>query len=195
VVDKKKILIINGHPNQNSFCRALADAYHKGSKSEGHEVQLLHLRDLEFTLDLSKWRSLNTDLEPDLLRTQQLITWANHIVVIHPVWWGSVPALLKGFFDRALTSGFAFKHRENSHLWDKLLSGKTGHIIYTGDTPTWVYKLFYNSPSVKQVKKITLEYCGIKPVKVTAIAPIHNSTAEFRKKWLNKIEAIAKNQN
>jgi NAD(P)H dehydrogenase (quinone) len=193
IVDMKKILIINGHPNQNSFCNALADAYHKGSELGGHEVELLHLRDLEFTLDLSKWYSLKSELEPDLIKAQQLITWANHIVVIHPVWWGSVPALLKAFFDRALTSGYAFRPRENSHSWDKLLSGKTGHLIYTGDTPTWVYKLFYKAPSVHQVKKIVLEYCGITPVKVTAIAPIRASTEEFRKQWLSKIEEIAKN--
>lgn len=110
----------------------------------------------------------------------------------HPVWWGSVPALLKGFFDRTLTSGFAFKHRENSHKWDKLLSGKTGHLIYTRDTPDFVYKFLYKAPSVNHVKKITLEYCGIKPVKVTAISPIAKSTEEFRKKWLSKIEEIAK---
>jgi NAD(P)H dehydrogenase (quinone) len=192
-MNKKKILIIDGHPNEKSFCNALADAYYKGSISGGHEVELLHLRDLEFSLDLSKWYSLKTGLEPDLIKAQQLITWANHIVVIHPVWWGSVPALLKGFFDRALTSGFAFKPRENSHSWDKLLSGRTGHLIYTGDTPTWVYKLFYNRPSVHQVKKIVLEYCGITPVKVTAIAPVRASTEKFRKQWLDKIEEIAKN--
>lgn len=188
----KKTLIINGHPKQSSFCHALADAYQKGSTLGGHEVELLHLRDLDFSLNLSNGYSIKTELEPDLVKAQKLITWANHIVVIHPVWWGSVPALLKGFFDRALTSGFAFKHRENSHLWDKLLSGKTGHLIYTCDTPIFLYKLLFMAPSVKQVKKITLEYCGITPVKVTAIAPIRTSTDEFRKQWLSKIEKIAK---
>lgn len=191
-MEKKKVLIINGHPNPNSLCNGLAEAYQKGSKLGGHEVELLNVRDLEFTLDLSKWYSLKSGLEPDLVKAQQLITWANHIVVIHPVWWGSVPALLKAFFDRALTSGYAFKPIANSHKWEKLLSGKTGHLIYTGDTPTWVYKLFYRSPSIHQVKKITLEYCGITPVKVTAIAPVTKSTVEFRKQWLSKIEEIAK---
>jgi NAD(P)H dehydrogenase (quinone) len=189
----KKILIINGHPKRNSFCQSLADAYQRGSKLGGHEFEVLHLRDLEFNLNLSDGYSLKTELEPDLIKAQQLITWANHVVIIHPVWWGSVPALLKGFFDRTLTSGFAFKHRENSHLWDKLLSGKTGHLIYTGDTPTWVYKLFYKTPSIHQVKKITLEYCGIKSVKVTAIAPVRKSTQKFREQWLSKIEETAKN--
>lgn len=184
----KKVLIINGHPNPNSYCNALANAYQKGAKLGGNEAELLNLKDLKFNLI-----DIRAELEPDLINAQKLITWANHIVVIHPVWWGSVPALLKAFFDRALTSGFAFKHRENSHLWDKLLSGKTGHLIYTADTPTWVYRLFYKAPSVHHVKEVTLEYCGIKPVKVTAITPIHKSTAEFRKKWLDKIEEIAKN--
>jgi NAD(P)H dehydrogenase (quinone) len=188
-MDKKKILIINGHPKKDSFCNSLAEVYQKGSKQGGHQVELLNVRDLDFNLNLVDVRA---ELEPDLINAQKLITWANHIVVIHPVWWGSVPALLKAFFDRALTSGFAFKHRENSHLWDKLLSGKTGHIIYTGDTPTFIYKFLYAAPSIKQVKKITLEYCGIKPVKVTAIAPIAKSTETFRQQWLYKIEETAK---
>ena len=189
----KKILIINGHPNKESFCLALSEAYKKGSLANGSEVELLNLIDLNFNLNLTNGFSKNTELEPDIISAQQKITWANHIVIIHPVWWGSIPALLKGFFDRTLLPGFAFKYKENSPMWDKLLSGKTGHLIYTCDTPIWLYKYLFLSPSVNQVKKRTMEFCGITPVKVTAIAPIRKSTQQFRENWLLKIEQMAKN--
>ena len=191
----KKILIINGHPNKESFCLALSEAYKKGSLTKGNEVEILHLKDLNFNLNLTNGFNKNTVLEPDLISAQQKITWANHIVIIHPVWWGSIPALLKGFFDRVLLPGFAFKYRENSPMWDKLLSGKTGHLIYTSDTPIWIYKYIFHAPSVNQVKKRTMEFCGITPVKVTAISPIRKSSQLFREEWLSKIEQIAKNLN
>lgn len=188
----KKILIINGHPNADSYCQALAETYAKAAIASGHEVQLLHLHSLKFSLNLSGGYQRRTELEEDLLRAQQQITWAQHIVIVHPVWWGSVPALLKGFFDRVLLPGFAFKYREKGVLWDKLLSGKTGHVIYTTDTPVWFYNLFYSAPSVNLVKKRTLQFCGITPVKVTGIGPIRNSTAEFRKKWLDKVADLGR---
>jgi putative NADPH-quinone reductase len=183
----KNILIINGHPNENSFCHSLAQTYFKGAISQGNQVVLLNLNELKFNLNLTNGYSKSTDLEPDLVLAQEKIKWAQHIVIIHPVWWGSVPALLKGFFDRTLLPGFAFKYRENSPLWDKLLSRKTGRIIYTADTPIWLYHYFFKAPSVNQVKKRTLQFCGINPVEVTAIAPIRKSSSEFKNKWLEKI--------
>jgi len=188
----KKVLIINGHPNEHSFCYALAEAYKNGSLYKGNEVELLHLKDLQFDLNLRNGFSKDSELEADLKDVQQTIKWANHIVIIHPVWWGSIPALLKGFFDRVLLPGFAFKYKENSPMWDKLLNGKTGHIIYTCDTPIWFYKYIFSAPSVNQVKKRTMQFCGINPVKVTAIAPIRKSSQKFREDWLAKIEKLAR---
>ncbi len=189
----KNILIINGHPNKESYCNALAEAYLKGSLSQGNIVELIHLHSLNFNLNLVNGYIKQTELEPDLILAQQKITKANHIVIIHPVWWGSIPAILKGFFDRVLLPNFAFKYKENTVLWDKLLKGKTGHIIYTSDTPNWLYNLLFLAPSVNQVKKRTLQFCGVTPVKVTAIAPIRKSSQQFRENWLIKIEQMAKN--
>lgn len=186
----KKILIINGHPNAKSYCQALAEAYKNGASSKGNHVVLLNLSELTFELSLSFGYSKHMELEPDLVLAQEKISWAQHIVIVHPVWWGSVPALLKGFFDRALLPGYAFKYRKESILWDKLLSGKTARIIYTTDTPVWYYTLFYGAPSVRQVKSRILEFCGIKPVKVTGIGPIRRSSQEFREKWLEKIKNL-----
>jgi NAD(P)H dehydrogenase (quinone) len=189
----KKVLIIDGHPNPNSFCNALADAYHQGSLAGGHLTELLHVRDMQFNISLSHGYSHISELALDVKTAQEKIKWADHIVIIHPVWWGSVPALLKGFFDNVLLPGFAFKYKKDSPLWDKLLKGKTGHLIYTSDTPLWLYKYFFSSPSVNQVKNRTLQFCGIRPVKVTGIAPIRKSSDAFREKWLRKIQQEASN--
>lgn len=186
----KKILIINGHPTADSYCSALVQAYKNGAKQSGNEIEVIHLCDLNYKMNLEGGYSHRTELEPDLLEAQQKIKWSQHLVVIHPVWWGSTPGILKGFFDRVLLPGFAFKYRQKGLLWDKLLSGKTGRIIYTTDTPVWFYRYFYSAPSVNQVKKRTLEFCGITPVKVTGIGPIRVSKPEFRKKWLDKVTQL-----
>ena len=188
----RKILIINGHPNKNSFCSAIAEAYKKGASGSGVEVKEIIIRDLKFNPNLEFGYEKRTTLEPDLLAAWEKIKWAEHLVWIHPVWWGGLPAITKGFIDRLFLPGFVFQYRENSVWWDKLLKGKTAHIITTLDQPGWYYWLMFGRPSVNQLRKTVLEFCGVKPVKVTYIQPIRNSNIEFRSKWLNKIEIIGR---
>ncbi|MEL7223084.1 MAG: NAD(P)H-dependent oxidoreductase, partial [Bacteroidota bacterium] len=131
-----------------------------------------------------------TELEPDLLEAQEKLKWADHLVWVYPVWWGSVPAIMKGFLDRVLLPGFAFQKREGSVWWDKYFTGKTAHLITTMDQPTWYYRLVYKSPSHYAMKKLTMNFIGVKSVKITAIGPIRLSTVAFREKWLGKIQRL-----
>ena len=133
-----------------------------------------------------------TELEPDLLEAWEKIKWADHLVWIHPVWWGGLPAIMKGFIDRLFLPGFAFQYRENSILWDKLLKGKTARIITTLDQPSWYYWLVYGRPSVNQLKKSTLEFCGINPVKVSYFGIIKSSNDKKRKKWISEVEKLGR---
>lgn len=189
----KKILIINAHPNKDSFNFGIAAAYKKGALQTNAEVKEIVIRDLQFNPNLQYGYQKRIELESDLLDAWEKIKWADHLVWVHPVWWGGLPAITKGFIDRVFLPGFAFKYRENSVWWDKLLKGKTAHIITTLDQPGWYYWLVYGRPSVNQLKKSTLEFCGIKPVKVTYVGPIRNSNEAFRNKWLGKIEGLGKN--
>ncbi len=188
----KKIVIINGHPNKESFNFALADAYKKGAESAGSEIKEIVIRDLNFNPNLNYGYQKRIDLEPDLTESMEKIKWADHMVWIHPVWWGGLPAMTKGFIDRLFLPGIVFQYKENSVWWEKLLTGKTAHIITTLDQPGWYYKFSYGKPSVNQLKKSTLEFCGVKPVKVTFVGPIRRSTEEFRKTCLDKIEISGK---
>lgn len=84
----------------------------------------------------------------------------------------------------------AYKYRDNSILWDKLLKGKTARIITTLDQPGWYYRLMYGRPSVNQLRKSILQFCGISPVKVTYIGIIRNSPEASRKKWLQQVKRM-----
>lgn len=188
----KKIAIINGHPNKESFNFGVAEAYKASALESGAEIKEIIITDLNFNPNLQFGYQKRMELEPDLIKAWEIIKWADHLVWIHPVWWGGLPALMKGFIDRLFLPGFAYKYRENSVWWDKLLKGKTAHIITTLDQPGWYYWLMYGKPSVNQLKKSTLEFCGVKPVKVTYLGIIRDSKEEQRVKWLEKVKSLGR---
>ena len=188
----KKILIINGHPDKESLCFGLAESYQKGALSSGAECKLVHLIDLKFNPVLMHGYRERTELEPDLLLIQQDILEADHLVFVYPTWWGTYPALLKGLIDRVFLPQFAFKYRDNSLFWDKLLKGKSARLIVTMDTPTWYYSLIYRSPGHHSMKKTILEFCGIKPVKILTFGPVKTADAKKRNYWLFLTEKLGK---
>ena len=157
-------------------------------------MRTIHIIDLQFNPNLQFGYRKRTELEPDLLLAWEDIQWADHLVWVHPVWWGGLPALMKGFIDRLFLPGFAFQYRENSLLWDKLLKGKSARIITTLDQPSWYYTLVYGKPSVNQLKRSTLQFCGISPVKVTYIGIIKTSGPIKRDKWLQKVKQLGHKQ-
>jgi len=189
-MNPKKILLINGHPDQESFNYAISEAYLKGAEQTDSEIRTLNIRELEFNPNLQFGYRKRTELEPDLLDAQELIKWADHLVWIYPVWWGSVPAIMKGFIDRVFLPGFAFKKRDGSVWWDKYLTGKTARLICTLDQPVWFYRWVNGKPSHHAMKRLTLGFVGIKKVKITTIGPMRLSKEQFRKKWLKKIERL-----
>ena len=188
----KKILIIDSHPDGNSFSRALADAYKKGALESGAAIEEIKIGELNFNPNLQHGYQKRMELEPDLLAAWEKIQWAQHIVWIHPVWWGGLPAITKGFIDRLFLPGMAFRYRENSPFWDKLLTGRSARIISTMDTPGWYYRFVFGRPSINQLKRTVLGFCGVSPVKVTTFSPFRNTNAERREGYLEKAYQLGK---
>ncbi|MFN3801616.1 NAD(P)H-dependent oxidoreductase [Belliella pelovolcani] len=186
----KNILIINGHPDMESFNYALSEAYKNGADKSDAIIKVINIRELNFNPNLEFGYRRRTELEPDLIDAQAKLIWADHLVWIYPVWWSSFPAIMKGVLDRVLLPGFAFQKRQNSLFSDKLLVGKTARIICTLDQPTWYYKWVYGNPSHNALKKGTLNYIGVKKVRITSIGPVRLSNESFRLKWLRKVERL-----
>ena len=190
----KNILIVNGHPDKESFCFALAESYKMGAYKTNTNVKLIHLIDLKFNPILTYGYRKISELEPDLVQMQQDILCADHLVFVYPNWWSTVPALLKGLIDRIFVPGFAFKYKENSPFWDKLLKGKTARLIVTMDTPKWYYWLINKNSGHNAMKIGILEFCGIKPVKITVFSGIKSSDESKRKKWLEEVKILGEKQ-
>ena len=186
------VLIIYGHPDIESFNFALAEAYAIGAIETEATVRRLVLAKLKFDPNLRYGYRQRVDLEPDLVAAQEDLHWAEHLVWVYPVWWGSVPALMKGFLDRVLLPGFAFTKRPGSPWWDKHFKGKTARLIYTMDQPAWYYRLRYGQPSTRAMREVTLNFIGVQRVRKTAIGPVRLSTNAWRKKWLSHVKALGK---
>ncbi|KAA1247158.1 NAD(P)H-dependent oxidoreductase [Aquimarina sp. RZ0] len=188
----KKVLLINGHPDKESFNFGLAEAYKQGAENSNAVIDVINIRDLDFDPNLQFGYRKKIELEPDLLNSIDKIKEADHIVWLFPMWWYGYPAIMKGFIDRSFLPGITFDYVPGKALPKKLLKGKTGRIIITADTPKWYNSLFMKNPVINQFKRGTLQFCGINPVRITYIAPVKGTTEEFRNRWLTKIKKLGK---
>ncbi|WP_373975949.1 NAD(P)H-dependent oxidoreductase [Chitinibacter sp. SCUT-21] len=187
----KKVLVILGHSLSDSLCGALSAQYAEAAAAAGHQVQVLKLGELQFDPILRQGFRQIQPLEADLQHAQKQIAWAEHIALVYPIWWGAAPALLKGFIDRVFLPGFAFKYDENSSFQVKLLAGRSAHLMATMDTPPWYYRWVYRLSVLKQMRKTTLEFCGIKVKKSAVFGPVISAKAAQKTAWLNQAQALA----
>jgi NAD(P)H dehydrogenase (quinone) len=186
----KRILVIDGSPQGQGFCRALAETYVIGARSQGHVVRQLRLADLRFDPVLRGGYEHDQRLEADLLDAQRQIHWAEHLVFVYPVWWGGLPALLKGFIDRVFLPGFAFRLRGQTRIAEQLLSGRSAELLVTLDTPSWHFRWLQGAPAHRQMIRSTLRFCGIRTRRVHEFTPIRGSSEERRQDWLRRAERL-----
>lgn len=186
----QKIVVINGHPDNQSFNHALASAYIKGAKKNDVQIEQINIGELTFNPNLKYGYRQRMDLEPDLRDAISKIKNANHIVWFFPMWWFGMPAIMKGFIDRVFLPGITFEPVSGQALPNKLLKGKSARIVITSDSPRWYDRFFMKQPAINQLKKGVLEFCGVNPVKTTYIAPIKKSNNTFRSKWIAKLTLL-----
>jgi putative NADPH-quinone reductase/1,4-dihydroxy-2-naphthoate octaprenyltransferase len=180
---------VNGHPREGSLSDALAEAYMAGAGEAGAEVRGLRIADMRFEPNVLSPSPTDQHTEPSVEDAMCMVAWADHIVFVFPTWWGTMPALLKGFLDRVLMPGFAFEDRNDGEGWDKLLTGKSAHLLTTMDTPPFVYKWIYGAPGLNGLARATLGFCGITPVRRSIFGPVKGSDLRLRERWLAEARA------
>lgn len=184
----RKILIIDAHPDRDParFVHALAEAYARGAAQ--HEVRRLDLAELKFPLLRSGIDWTEGRAPPAIAKAQADIAWADHLVILYPLWLGDVPALLKGFLEQAMRPGFALAYRGKGFP-KKLLKGRTARIVVTMGMPAFFYKLVYGAHSVKALERNILKFVGIRPIERMILGSVEAS-AKRRRKWLAEMEAL-----
>jgi putative NADPH-quinone reductase len=172
-----KIALIQGHPDARGgrFCHALAESYARGATGAGHEVRLVDVAQLDFPLLRSALEWQEAAAAEPICKAQDTIDWAQHLVIVFPLWLGDMPALLKGFFEQALRPGFAIGEAGEGRIGKKLLKGRSARLIVTMGMPAFFYRIFYRAHSVKSLKRNILEFCGISPVRSTLIGTVDSA--------------------
>jgi putative NADPH-quinone reductase len=188
----KRILIIDGHPDERSerFVHALSKAYYDGACSAGHEIHSIIVSEMDFPI-LRRTEEFRSEAPSDSIRqAQELIAKADHLVILYPLWLGSMPALLKAFFEQVLRPGFAFAEGERDGLPRGLLSGKSARIVVTMGMPAFVYRLYFRAHSLKSFERNILAFCGVGPIRASVIGGVEAADSRKRGTWLARMQAL-----
>lgn len=185
----KKVFILLGHPNSESMTASFADAYENGALSGGHQVRRQNIGEMQFDPILHKGYRVIQALEPDLKTFQENVKWADHFVLFYPHWWGTMPAILKGIFDRAWLPGFAFNFKKNGMGWKKLLCGKTARIIILANTHPWMSHTLFGD-FTNELRRATLGFAGIDVKLCKVFSPSEKVSDKKRLEWLQKVRKM-----
>lgn len=196
-MQKKKILLLLGHPDKSGMCGAFADAYETSAREAGHDITRLNVGEMDFSPDLKYGYRKRMELEPDLVRFQELVKACDHFVVIHPIWWLGMPARLKGLFDRAWLPGSAFRYIRTkvgtrTIFWDRLLKGKTARIIVTSGMNRFIINLIYLPGNVNsQLRWGILWFAGFS-VRTSWFGPAEDTPEDLKQRWLEKVRKLGR---
>ena len=186
-MSRQHVLVVLGHPDALSYCAALADAYVAGLDTDRYEVEVLRLGELDFDPVLRFGYRQRMAADPVVDRSQELVRWADHVVLVFPVWWSQMPGLLKGWVDRVLGPGFGYSMKGVRSV--KLLRGRTATLVVTSQAPSWMA----GASLVRLVRRHVLGLCGIRLTQVLTHGWLTTSrdTPERRERFLTKVGKAA----
>lgn len=187
----KKIFILMGNPDkEGTLSNEMADLYEHEARAAGHEVRRANLSDLAFDPILHKGYKVIQELEPDLKQVQEDMKWADHFVLIYPLWWAGMPALLKGMWDRMFIPGFAFRFWKNGLGWDRLLSGKSARVIILSKNWPILERVLFGDFK-NEVGKALLGFAGYK-VRITEFGDSETPSESRKKALVAKVTKFAR---
>lgn len=189
-----RIAIIQGHPDPagDRYCHALATAYSEGAAAAGHEFRMIKVTELDFPMLRSAKDWSSNDPPPAIREAQQTIAWASHMVILYPLWLGSMPALLKGFLEQTMRPGFALAKSGPGMRDKKLLAGRSARIVVTMGMPALFYRWYFRAHSLKSLERNILRFCGIAPIRESLIGLVESPNAAKRERWLGKLRAYGR---
>lgn len=193
MIEITRVLILQGHPDSTNahFCHALADAYAEGASSRGCEVRHLDVASVDFPWLKSQQEFETETPAPAIRAAQEAILWAQHLVIIHPLWLGSMPAILKAFFEQVLRPGFS--HRIGGKgLPQKLLAGRSARIVITMGMPAFFYRWYFGAHGLQSLRRSVLAFCGFAPIRDTLIGSVQSASPVARTRWLERMRGYGR---
>jgi putative NADPH-quinone reductase len=183
------VLIIQGHPDASTrhLCHGLAESYAAGARQAGYAVREISVAAVDFPILRSKSDFDREPLPAGLTVARDALAAADHVVLVFPLWLGTMPALLKAFFEQLFRPGVAFI-TGNSGAPRKALAGRTAHVVVTMGMPAWLYRLVYLAHGVRALKRNILAFVGIRPVRTTMFGMVEAVSGEQRSRWLAQMQ-------
>ena len=185
------VLYVRGHPYAKSFHAAIQDAYIGAAKAKGHDIEVLNLGELGFDPVLRYGYHERMPEDADIVESQRLVKWADHIVFAYPLWWGVPPSLFMGWVSRVFTPGFSYRLGDLVNP-GRFLAGKTADIIVTSRAPRFGWP-FVGNDGVGLLTRNLFYLTGIKRRKVAVLdlMSLKPDTEKRRQKFLAKITKLA----
>lgn len=187
-----KIVILDGHPDPDlrHYIHALAQAYAEGAEHGGHPQRRVAIGELDFSIIRDPDDYQHKPPPPEIAKAQDYVRWADHLVILYPLWQGMMPAYLKAFFEQIARPGFAMDYGEGG-MPKPLLTGKSARIIVTMGMPAIFYRWVYRAHSLKALERSILGFAGIGPINHTVIGSV-DADADHRQRWLERVRRLGK---
>jgi putative NADPH-quinone reductase len=173
------------------LCHALADAYSAGAEAGGQAVKRIEVARLDFPLLRTQADFVTGAAPADVRASQDAILWAEHLVIVFPLWLGTMPALLQGFLEQAFRPGFAFDERRRG-LPVKRLRGRSARVVVTMGMPALFYRWYFRAHGLKSLKRNVLGLAGIGPIRETLFGMVEAVSDARRRKWLARMAAFGR---
>lgn len=188
----RNVLILVGHPDPapERFCHALAEAYAGGARQAGHALEHISIADYDIPCIASQadWQS---DLRPAFVEpVQRAFSRADHLVLIHPLWLGTMPAALKAFLEQVMRPDFAFDPSAGSPFRAGRMRGKSARIVVTMGMPAFVYRFFYLSHGLSATRRNILGFTGFGPVRTSVIGAVESQERRRRSAWIERMRRL-----
>ena len=184
----RQLAIIQGHPDPagGHLCHALADAYAESAIEAGHQVDRIELAKLDFPMVRTREEFQTGQLPDILVPARDAILAAEHLVMVFPLWHGTMPALVKAFLEQIMRPGFAMEY--SGHLVPRaLLKGRSARLVVTMTMPALVYRWYFRAHGVRGLERSVLRFAGVKPVRETLLGMVETSSDDRRAGWLERM--------
>lgn len=187
-----RVLILQGHPDPapGRLCRTLARAYADGAEAAGHRVAAFDLATIDFPLLRSQEAFEHGEMPAGLRPVWEAMLEAEHLVLVFPLWLGTMPALVKGALEQLIRPGLAFAYREGGGLPEKRLAGRSARMVVTMGMPSAFYRLWYREHGVAGLHRSVLGFAGYAPVRKSYFGGVGNADADRIEAWAAKLRRL-----
>lgn len=190
-----KTLVVYCHPYEGSFCHAILESLEAGAQKSGKQLDVIDLYKDNFNPVMSGRDLLgfvkHQAVDEQAIDYARRMKQADHLILVFPIWWELMPAMMKGFIDKVIFPGQTYEYTKSGlGMISSLPNLKSTTVITTMNTPKLMYKFVYGNAVKKALIKGTFKKGGFKNVKWKSFNMVKMSKPEKRVKWLDQISKL-----